>query len=95
MFQTAGIVLLTLFINATTTGYLLDTVGLSEISNSRRLSMVTAVRRINEAKVKAINMLKSDRFLSDAHWEVVEEMTTIENPFEEDEEIEVCYHIFH
>ena len=93
LFHTAGIVILTLLINATTIKYLLDTLGLSDISNARRLTMVTAIRRINEAKAKAMRLLKSDRFLADAHWDVVDRKTVIDNPFdsEDEEENNVCF----
>ena len=91
LFHTAGIVVLTLLVNATTVRFLLDTLGLSDISNARRLTVATAVRRINESKIKAMRILKSDRFLADAHWDVVDRKTVIENPFdsedEEDEEV--------
>jgi sodium/hydrogen exchanger 10/11 len=91
LFHTAGIVILTLLVNATTVRYLLDTLGLSDISNARRLTMTTAIRRITEAKVKSMRLLKSDRFLADAHWEIVDRKTEIENPFESGgEEEEVC-----
>lgn len=88
LFHTAGIVILTLLVNATTVRYLLDTLGLSDISNARRLTMVTAIRRITHAKNKAMRLLKSDRFLADAHWEVVDRRTVIENPFDSDDEDE-------
>ena len=84
LFLTGGIVLLTLLINASTIRYLLDSLGLLDISNARRLTMATAICRINESKSKAIRLLKSDRFLVDAHWEVVQEKTIIENPFLEE-----------
>ncbi len=84
LFHTAGIVILTLLVNATTVRYLLDTLGLSDISHARRLTMMTAIRRITEAKSKAIRLLKSDRFLADAHWDIVDRKTVIENPFDSD-----------
>ena len=88
LFHTAGIVILTLLVNATTVSYLLDTLGLSDISNARRVTMTTAIRRITDAKVRALRLLKSDRFLADAHWEVVDRKTVIENPFDSDDEEE-------
>ena len=42
---------------------------------------VSAVRRVREAKHRAISMLKSDHFLADANWEMVEKTTEIENPY--------------
>lgn len=63
---------------------------MSDISNARRLTVATAVRRINEAKQRAVSMLKSDRFLADAHWEIVEKRTLMEDPYHRnDDEIEV------
>lgn len=84
LFHTAGIVVLTLLVNATTVRYLLDTLGLSDISHARRLTMVTAIHRITDAKIKAMRLLKSDRFLADAHWDVVDRKTVIDNPFDSD-----------
>ena len=73
--------ILTLLFNATTVSVLLKALGMSDISNARRLTVATAVRRINEAKQRAVSLLKSDRFLADAHWEIVEKKTTIEDPY--------------
>ena len=54
--------------------------------------MSIAIRRINDAKARAVRILKIDRFLADSHWEVVEEKTVIENPFDsDDEELEVWF----
>ena len=94
LFHTAGIVILTLLFNATTVSLLLKALGMSDISNARRLTVATAVRRINEAKQRAISMLKSDRFLADAHWEIVEKKTMMEDPYHRnDDEIEVSLSI--
>ena len=81
MFHTAGIVILTLLVNATTVEHLLKALGMSDISHARRVTMATAVRRVQEAMVRAISMLKSDRFLADARWEIVEWRTEIEDPY--------------
>ena len=81
LFHTAGIVVLTLLINASTVVYLLRALGMSDISNARRVTMATAVRRVNEAKHRAISMLKSDRFLADARWDIVDKKTDIEDPY--------------
>ena len=40
-----------------------------------------AVRRVREAKHRAVSMLKSDHFLADANWEMVEKTTEIQNPY--------------
>ena len=85
LFHTAGIVILTLLFNATTVSLLLKALGMSDISNARRLTVATAVKRINDAKQRAVSMLKSDRFLADAHWEIVEKKTLIEDPYSNDD----------
>ena len=77
--------------NATTVGTLLKALGMSDISHAQRMTMTTAVRRINEAKSRAISMLKSDRFLADAHWEMVDKRTEIDDPYAKiNNDIEVC-----
>ena len=40
-----------------------------------------AVRRVREAKQRAVSMLKSDHFLADANWEMVEKTTEIHDPY--------------
>ena len=72
---------MTLLVNATTVKYLLKALGMSDISNARLLTMSTAVRRVRDAKMRAISMLKSDRFLADANWEIVERKTEINDPY--------------
>ena len=76
---------------------------MSDISNTRQLTMTTAVRRVNEAKQRAVGMLKSDRFLADANWDYVDKKTEIDDPYRfEDYHFEVglwnyisalCYYI--
>ncbi len=51
--------------------------GLRDISHARKLALIAAVRRIDEAKVKATKILKSDKFLVDSHWEIVAQRTVL------------------
>ena len=81
LFYCAGIVVLTLLVNATTTEYLLKFLGMSEISHAKKLAMAQAVRRIHDAQLRAVNMLKSDPFLADANWDMVEKSTTVKDPY--------------
>jgi sodium/hydrogen exchanger 10/11 len=81
LFHSAGIVMLTLIVNATTTKYLLAALGMSDISHATRVTMAQAVRRVREAKQRAVSMLKSDHFLADANWEMVEKTTEIRDPY--------------
>ena len=85
---------LTLLVNATTIKYLLKALGMSDISNARRLTMSTAVRRVREAQQRAISMLRSDRFLADAHWELVEKTTVIDDPYcrDDSDDVREIYH---
>jgi len=77
-------VLLTLLINGTTLRYLLKMLGMMDISHARKLSLVAAIRRIEESKVKATKILKSDKFLADSHWEVVAERTVMNFPMQDE-----------
>lgn len=81
LFHVAGIVVLTLLLNATTIKYLLRGLGFADISEARLLAMIAAIKRIREAQKRAITTLKADKFLADAHWEVVEHSTYIHDPY--------------
>lgn len=81
LLQTAGIVFLTLVVNGTTTQALLDCLGVTEISIGRIQDMSNAHKQICGAQARTMAVLKSDRFLADAKWELVERYTSIENPY--------------
>lgn len=72
---------MTLVLNATTTKYLLKALGMSDISAARCKTMSTAVARVNEAKHRTIAMLKNDRFLADANWDIVDATASISDPY--------------
>ncbi|KAG1651400.1 Sodium/hydrogen exchanger 8 [Nymphon striatum] len=87
----AGIVILTLCINATTIKSLLDVLGMSDISYQKRVNITDTLEFLNEQQYRSINTLKTDRFLADANWEMVHRSTLLKNPYQnfvEDEEIE-------
>jgi len=92
LIHTAGIVLLTLIINATTIRKLLSILGMSEISDSKKAAMSNAVSRLNQSQQRSLSMLKTDRFLADADWTYAERSCDINNPYsannQEDGEIE-------
>ena len=81
LFQTAGIVFLTLVVNGTTTKMLLDVLKLTEISSGRIQDMGNAMKQLELAQYRTINMLKHDRFVADANWSYVDKYTTITNPY--------------
>ena len=81
LFHTAGIVVLTLLVNATTIGNLLSLLKLSEISTTKQLAMAHTVLQLEAAANRTINIQKEDRFLSDAVWAVVKENCKIVDPY--------------
>ena len=81
LFHTAGIVLLSLLINATSVKYLLRVLGMFDISVAKMHTMKTAVSMLRRDRRRSMNMLKSDKFLADSAWEVVEKNTRIRNPY--------------
>ena len=81
LFHTAGIVLMSLLINATSVKYLLRVLGMFDISVAKLHTMRTAVSMLRRDRRRSMNMLKSDKFLADSAWEVVEKNTRIRNPY--------------
>lgn len=81
--HTAGICLITLLVNATTMEKLLDMLGMSEISDSKKIAMTNGVRRIKESNASTLTMLKADRFLADADWGMAEKFCELRNPYVE------------
>ncbi|XP_049880315.1 sodium/hydrogen exchanger 10-like [Pectinophora gossypiella] len=80
--QTAGLVLLSLLINATTMTKVLKMLGLAEISLAKKANMTNCVKRIMLTRDRCISMLKMDKFLADANWDLVQEGTTIKHPYQ-------------
>lgn len=73
--------MLTLVINATTTKCLLNLLGMRRISLARSKTVSTAVEEIHDTKMRAISLLKADRFLADADWRIVSKCAEIPNPY--------------
>ncbi|MEA2106981.1 MAG: cation:proton antiporter [Bacteroidota bacterium] len=73
LFYTAGIVTMTLLINATTIRLLLNTLGLTKIPPAKEKMILNARHFLRQASEKSVDKLKSDRFLSRANWQNVEE----------------------
>ncbi|ESO97538.1 hypothetical protein LOTGIDRAFT_152631 [Lottia gigantea] len=82
----SGIVFLTLLINATTIPYLLKTLGMNDITTAKRMAMASAIRHLEELRYKTLNMLKTDRFLADSDWELVEKSCGIDPPYKTSKE---------
>ncbi|KYO41575.1 sodium/hydrogen exchanger 11 [Alligator mississippiensis] len=78
--------LMTLVINSTTVKKLVRTLGLCNITLPKRMAMYSAVQRIKEMQANAFSMLKLDRFLADANWNMTEEAIQIDYPYKFDTE---------
>jgi NhaP-type Na+/H+ or K+/H+ antiporter/CRP-like cAMP-binding protein len=72
LFYTAGIVTLTLVINATTIKALLNMLGLTEIPPAKLKMILSAKSYLRNASENSMEKLKNDRFLGRANWESVE-----------------------
>ncbi|XP_069821384.1 sperm-specific sodium:proton exchanger-like isoform X2 [Dendropsophus ebraccatus] len=82
LLQVSLITLLTLLINASFVQRIATMLGLHDISVPKRMAMYGAVRRIQENVDITLSMLKMDRFLADAKWNVVASATDIKDPYE-------------
>ncbi len=71
LFYTAGIVTLTLVINATTIKALLSWLGLTDIPPAKQKMILNAKNYLRNTAENSMDKLKSDRFLSRASWESV------------------------
>ncbi|NOQ26499.1 MAG: cyclic nucleotide-binding domain-containing protein [Bacteroidales bacterium] len=90
LFYTAGIVTLTLVINATTIKTLLSWLGLTDIPPAKQKMIFNARNYLRNASENSMEKLKTDRFLSRANWESVkkylpEEPNDLEVKIEEGE----------
>ena len=71
LFYTAGIVTLTLVVNATTIKALLSWLGLTDIPPAKQKMIFNAKNYLRNTAENSMDKLKSDRFLSRANWESV------------------------
>ena len=71
LFFTAGIVILTLLINATTISWIVEKLGLTKLSPAKMLAIRNAQEYIAIALYKNIDKLKTDRYLKRANWKAV------------------------
>ncbi len=73
LFLTAGLVILTLLINATTIKLLLNKLGLMQVAPAKLMMLVSANRFLRQSTETALTKSKKDRFLSRAAWDRVRE----------------------
>lgn len=72
LFFTAGIVIMTLMINATTMKLIANYLGLTKLSKSKEYVIETAVDTVYDGTVSSINSLTTDRFFKKVNWEAVQ-----------------------
>lgn len=80
------LVFLILIVNATSTAFVLKSLGMSEISMPKRFAMASAVRNLRNIVLTLLNSYKTDRFLADADWKIVVTYVEITDPYETTEE---------
>ncbi len=71
LFLTAGIVTMTLLINATTMKALANKLGLTAVSNSKKYVIETAKDYVFRETVSSIDSMEKDRFFKKVNWEAV------------------------
>ena len=54
---------------------------MSEISDSKKIAMANAVKRLQDTTARTFKMLRTDRFLADAHWALAENVCEVQNPY--------------
>jgi len=73
LFLTAGLVTLTLLINATTIKLVVHGLGLTKVAPAKALMMLMAKNYLRTSTENSINKFKKDRFLNRANWNIVGE----------------------
>jgi NhaP-type Na+/H+ or K+/H+ antiporter len=73
LFYTAGIVTLTLLVNASTIKYLVNYLGLTKISPAKAQMVNNARQYLRESTSNQIDRLKADRFIKKSDWDAVED----------------------
>lgn len=71
LFFTAGIVTLTLLINASTIKYLVEYLGLTKVSPAKAQMLVNAREYLHDSTNNQIERLKGDRFIKKSNWDEV------------------------
>ena len=72
LFITAGIVLLTSLINATTIKFLVKSLGLTRIPVAKATLIAHSIEKLKATSEMRIDLMKKDRFMGGADWNTVE-----------------------
>ncbi|MCF8345997.1 MAG: cation:proton antiporter [Bacteroidales bacterium] len=89
LFLTAGLVTLTLLVNATTIKLLVRKLGLTDISPAKKLIQVNAKKYLYNSSVNAYEKTRTDRYLSRANWDAVKEFLPESVPENEGSDIKI------
>ncbi len=73
LFLTAGIVILTLFVNATTITWLINYLGLTKISPAKAVMLQNAKKDLQERLKEEISSMKEDKYFKKVDWNIVHE----------------------
>ena len=87
LFFTAGIVILTLCVNATSMKYVAKKLGLTTLSKSKEYVVETAVEAVREGTVSTIGGMARDRFFKKVNWEAVDHYLPKESRLNELEKV--------
>jgi NhaP-type Na+/H+ or K+/H+ antiporter len=68
LFYTAGIVTLTLLVNATTITWFVKKLGLTQIKPAKALMLFNAYKYLHQSAENALFKIKKDKFMSKANW---------------------------
>lgn len=72
LFIVAGVVTLTLLVNATTIKYLVDKLGLTKLSPARQVMISNASAYLRKSLSNQMNRIGEDRYMKKANWNQVE-----------------------
>jgi len=82
---TIGIVFLTLVVNATTTSALLKVLDFGKASIAKKINMASALKNIEESVHHKMEVMTGDKFLAGANWHYVQQLTTFDNMYQDDD----------
>ncbi|GAU91560.1 hypothetical protein RvY_03788-2 [Ramazzottius varieornatus] len=78
LFHSAGVVAFTLLFNASTMRFFLKRLGILDMPLSKMITMHMAVKQIMLTRNQKLDALKTDRYLADADWQRVDDLTKVE-----------------
>jgi NhaP-type Na+/H+ or K+/H+ antiporter/CRP-like cAMP-binding protein len=89
LFLTAGIVILTSLINATTTKTVVRLLGMTKISSAKASLLTGNSKNIRQSAENTLNKIKNDRYMKGADWDIVKTYLPNEISFDEKDVVQV------